>query len=123
MRISTILRVIEDTTITAASAVARRTKQAAHATSVEYNARMLARAQAKVAQSQREWRNMSAAQRQAAARDEAVIQARAAQLIAERNEPRYAHMRSDAEPSVVRDARKTAAKKPAAKKSAPRAKR
>lgn len=110
MRISTLIRFTEDTVISAASNVARRAKAAAHATSIEYNARMLARAQAAVVREQVAYRNMSSEERKAAARDTNAIQARAAELIAQRAEPHYKHMRSDAEPSAKRDARKAAKK-------------
>lgn len=84
MRISTLLRVVEDTAIAAGSGIARRTKDIARATSVEYQARTLARAQRRVAEQQKLWRNMSKEERAAAARDEAIIQSRAAELIANR---------------------------------------
>lgn len=118
IRISTIARIIEDAAISTASNVARRTKSAVHATSIEYQARMMARAQTAVAKQQIAWRNMSKDERAEASRDTNTIQARAAELIAERKQPRYKHMRSDAEPSVVRDAKRTAKRSSNVKRAA-----
>jgi hypothetical protein len=84
MRISTIIRVIEDTAVAAGNGIAQRTKSVANATRVEYQARTLARAQRRVVEQQKLWRGMSKEERAAAARDEAIIQARAAELIANR---------------------------------------
>lgn len=126
IRISTLLRVAEDATISVASNVARRTKNAVHATSIEYQARMLARAQAAIVKEQRLYRGVSSDERAAAAKDIAAIQARAADLIAERKEPRYKHMRSDAVPSAQRDAKRKPTKNEeilANMKRSPRAKR
>ena len=119
MRISTIIRVIEDTAVAAGTGIARRTKSAAHATSVEYQARMLARAQRRVVEQQKLWRGMSKEERAAAARDEAIIQARAAELIANRA-AEEAMIKEVVDKKLKGTKKRRAESAPKARKAAPR---
>ena len=119
MRISTIIRVIEDTAVAAGTGIAQRTKSVANATRVEYQARTLARAQRRVVEQQKLWRGMSKEERAAAARDEAIIQARAAELIANRA-AEEAMIKDVVDKKLKGTAKRRAESAPKARKAAPR---
>lgn len=81
IRISTLARLAEDATISVASNIARRTKDVAHSTSMEYRARVIARAAKAAAKQEAAFAAMTPAQRKEAQREAKAIEKRAAELI------------------------------------------
>lgn len=85
IRPSTILRIAEDGIGSAGTGI----KNFVHRTKNEMAARQRAKLQLAVEQAERDMANMSSAQRKQFQREQREINARAAQLVAERKTPRY----------------------------------
>ncbi len=85
IRPSTILRIAEDGIGSAGAGI----KGFVHRTKNEMAARQRAKLQLAVEQAERDMANMSSAQRKQFQREQREINARAAQLVAERKTPRY----------------------------------
>lgn len=83
-RPSTLLRIVEDAAIRAPKAVAQKAKRFGKAVHIEYEARMIDRAQAAIAKEQAKLRSLSPEELKALARDQETIFARAEQLAAQR---------------------------------------
>lgn len=84
VRPSTLMRLTEDTIISLPKSVARRAKRFGKAVHIEYEARMIDRAQHAIAKEQARLRSLSPDELKALARDQAVIFERAEQLAAQR---------------------------------------
>lgn len=89
-RPSTLLRVVEDTTIAVPKAIAKRAKRFKADLKIEYEARLINKLQEKISIEAATLRNMSEADRQALAKQQALIFARAEQLRVERDAKRHA---------------------------------
>lgn len=80
IRISTIIRIAEDTVVSGATAVKNRARAGAHAVGVEYRARQVAAAARAVEKQEALLANMTAAQRRAHNAEVREINRRAAEL-------------------------------------------
>lgn len=101
-RPSTLIRLAEDTVLVVPKAVARRAKSVVRSTKIEYQARLIARAQQAVAIEAATLRAMPEEQRAKFAADQAAIFARAEELRREREQGTYYARREKAEQRVKR---------------------
>lgn len=84
IRISTLARLAEDTIIDAGAGIARRTKNFVQRTNREYKARQLAKFKLLVQEQERALGKLSTKQRKALLKDQAAINARADEIVAQR---------------------------------------